>query len=105
MYVRQFRQQAAARLQNHFNHHLRQLVEAGTYIAELLIWRATIDGKPAPLIAANIAYQALRVPAGAHEIEFRYSNPLVRWFGIVSIATLIALAILAMIPQRDRAQL
>ena len=68
-------------------------------------WSAFVDGKPAALIPVNLAYQALRVPGGVHEIELRYRNPLVRWFGIVSISTLIALLILAMIPQRDRAQL
>ncbi|MGZ8811028.1 MAG: hypothetical protein ACXW29_07810, partial [Thermoanaerobaculia bacterium] len=68
-------------------------------------WSAFVDGKPAALIPVNLAYQALRVPGGVHEIELRYSNPLVRGFGIVSISTLIALLILAMIPRRDRAQL
>ncbi|HEV8661099.1 MAG TPA: hypothetical protein VGS96_21055, partial [Thermoanaerobaculia bacterium] len=68
-------------------------------------WRATIDGVRADLIPANIAYQALRVPRGVHEIELRYDNPLLRWFGVVSLIALIAVAILAMIPERDRAQL
>ncbi|MGZ8831723.1 MAG: hypothetical protein ACXW19_00830, partial [Thermoanaerobaculia bacterium] len=68
-------------------------------------WSAFVDGKPAALIPVNLAYQALRVSGGVHEIELRYSNPLVRGFGIVSISTLIALLILAMIPRRDRAQL
>jgi uncharacterized membrane protein YfhO len=54
-------------------------------------WHATIDGHPAPLIGANIAYQALRVPAGAHDVRLWYDNPLVRWFGIVSLLSLIAL--------------
>ena len=68
-------------------------------------WRASIDGKPAALMPANLAYQALRVPAGVHEIELRYHNPLTQWFGMLSIAALIALGILAIIPRRDRAQL
>jgi hypothetical protein len=57
------------------------------------------------LLPANIAYQALRVPRGLHEIELRYDNPLPRWFGMVSLIALIAVVILAMIPERDRAQL
>lgn len=68
-------------------------------------WRASIDGRPATLIPANIAYQALAVPAGAHDIELRYDNPLFRWCGPVSLLALIAAAILAMIRHRDRAQL
>jgi hypothetical protein len=68
-------------------------------------WRASIDGKPTALVPANLAYQAIRVPPGDHDVELRYDNPLVRWFGIVSLIALIAAVILAMIPERDRAQL
>jgi hypothetical protein len=66
-------------------------------------WRATIDGRDAPLLPANIAFQALRVPQGSHQIELRYRNPLFAIFGNVSIATVLVL--LAMILRRDRAQL
>lgn len=66
-------------------------------------WRATIDGREAPLVPANIAFQALRVPGGSHQIELRYRNPLFAIFGSVSIATVLVL--LVMILRRDRAQL
>jgi uncharacterized membrane protein YfhO len=68
-------------------------------------WSALIDGKPAELIPVNIAYQALRVSAGAHDIELHYDNPLVRWCGVLSLLTLIVVSILAIILRRDRAQL
>ena len=35
-------------------------------------WRATLDGKSAPLYAADYALQALRVPAGQHTVELRF---------------------------------
>ena len=36
-------------------------------------WRAKIDGKKTPLIRANLAYQAVFVPAGTgHRVEFYY---------------------------------
>jgi hypothetical protein len=35
-------------------------------------WRATIDGKPAEVFRANYNMRGLRVPAGAHTVEFRY---------------------------------
>jgi hypothetical protein len=54
-------------------------------------WSATIDGHPAQLLPANIAYQALVVPQGRHRIEMRYSNPLLWWGGAVSALALIAL--------------
>jgi hypothetical protein len=35
-------------------------------------WRASIDGEPAPIVAAFAAFRAVRVPAGAGEVVFRY---------------------------------
>ncbi|HEX3577429.1 MAG TPA: hypothetical protein VHY33_02600, partial [Thermoanaerobaculia bacterium] len=55
-------------------------------------WSATIDGHAAPLIATNIAYQGLVVPAGTHTIAMQYRNPFVPIGGAVSLLTLIALA-------------
>ena len=54
-------------------------------------WRATIDGRAARLIPANVAYQALDVPAGNHTIELRYRNPLVIPSALVSLVTVLAL--------------
>jgi len=64
-------------------------------------WNATIDGHAAALLPANIAYQALRVPAGAHDVRLRYDNPLVRWFGIVSLLSLIFVIALAAVTLRN----
>jgi hypothetical protein len=56
-------------------------------------WSATIDGHPAPLIATNLAYQGLIIPAGIHTVTMRYRNPLVPIGAAISVLTLIALAI------------
>jgi len=53
-------------------------------------WCATIDGQPAPLVPANIAYQGLVVPAGRHHIALRYWNPIVVASAVVSALTLLA---------------
>jgi hypothetical protein len=58
-------------------------------------WSATIDGHPAPLIATNMAYQGLVVPAGTHTIAMQYRNPLVAIGGAITLLTLIALAVVA----------
>ncbi|MCL2016619.1 MAG: YfhO family protein [Defluviitaleaceae bacterium] len=38
-------------------------------------WRAYVNGQPAELLQANIAFMALELPAGHHEIELRYRTP------------------------------
>lgn len=35
-------------------------------------WAATLDGAPTPLLRANIAFRAVRVPEGRHSIELTY---------------------------------
>ncbi|MEY4917103.1 MAG: hypothetical protein RL616_1016, partial [Verrucomicrobiota bacterium] len=37
-------------------------------------WRVTIDGQPAPLLRANVAFQAVQVPAGKHRLHFFYQD-------------------------------
>lgn len=36
-------------------------------------WRATVDGRETPVLRANYAMRAVAVPAGAHDVEFRYT--------------------------------
>lgn len=38
-------------------------------------WHATVDGKPAPLLRANMIMRAVPVPAGTHVVEFRHQPP------------------------------
>ena len=35
-------------------------------------WRVTLDGRPAPLLRANMAFRAVAVPAGRHVVEMVY---------------------------------
>lgn len=39
-------------------------------------WEVTIDGAPATLVRANGLYMAVKVPAGSHDLTFRYSGML-----------------------------
>ena len=59
-------------------------------------WRATIDGAPAAIRPANVAFQSIDVPAGRHRVAMRYNNPLIVVCGIVSLLTTIALAVVAL---------
>jgi len=63
-------------------------------------WRATIDGKSAPILTANIGLQAIVVPPGAHRIVFQYRNPLFAICGAISIISFL-LSIIIMIYHDD----
>lgn len=54
-------------------------------------WSATVDGAPAPVLRADLAFRAVPVPAGSHVVEFKFHNPQVvrAWqLGALSLAAL-----------------
>jgi hypothetical protein len=42
-------------------------------------WKATLDGAPAPLLRANLAFVAVPAPAGRHRVVLRYRPWAVGW--------------------------
>jgi hypothetical protein len=58
-------------------------------------WRAMIDGTPASLYAANVAFQGLTIPRGRHHVSLRYRNPLVMICGIISLLATAVLLVIA----------
>jgi hypothetical protein len=56
-------------------------------------WSATVDGQPATLQPANIAYQSLDLEPGTHVIEMRYRNPMIAVGALVTLLAAIALAL------------
>ena len=48
-------------------------------------WRACVDGRPAPLLRANHAFQAVQVPAGRHSIRLAYEDRAFQFGAAVSI--------------------
>ena len=59
-------------------------------------WSATVSGRPAPIRTANVMVRAVRVPAGASSVVFRYSVPGLREGALVfavSAALLLALLV------------
>src|SRR5690606_28486188 len=66
-------------------------------------WEASIDGAPAEVLRANLAFRVVSVPPGAHEITFRY-NPRALWAGALATAAgLAALAVLVFLARRQSA--
>jgi hypothetical protein len=57
-------------------------------------WRASVDGVPAPVVRANLAFRAVPVPPGRHRVELRYRPRSVRDGLVVSgLAVLGSLAL------------
>jgi len=58
-------------------------------------WRATVDGRPAPILAANYAFRAVEVPAGTHAIRLRYHPPaLIAGLAVTAIGIITGLWLL-----------
>lgn len=55
-------------------------------------WQATLDGRPAPLLTADYALQAIAIPAGRHQVRLAF-RPTYWWLGLG--LTVLAAAILA----------
>ncbi|MFM1770148.1 MAG: hypothetical protein RJA22_2677 [Verrucomicrobiota bacterium] len=62
-------------------------------------WQATLNGRPTPLWPANLAFQAVIVPAGRHRVELVYRD---RAFQAGCAASLLSLAVAALLWRRLR---
>jgi uncharacterized membrane protein YfhO len=56
-------------------------------------WEATIDGAPAPILAADGFVRAVRWPPGRHRLEMRYQPPELARGLLLSLAGLAAVAL------------
>ena len=58
-------------------------------------WRATVDGSPAPVVRANLAFQAVALSAGQHVVEIAYRPRSVLVGLTISALGLLAFSLLA----------
>ena len=65
-------------------------------------WRATVNGQRVDVHRANGAANAVKIPAGAHEIEFRYWSDWAFWGMLVSLLTFTLAGCALAISIRDR---
>jgi hypothetical protein len=52
-------------------------------------WKATVDGQPAEMLKANHVLRAVALPAGKHEVVFKYDSSVVKEGATVSIVTFV----------------
>jgi hypothetical protein len=55
-------------------------------------WEATVDGQSAKTYVADIAFRAIPVPAGTHEIRMRFVPEILYWSAAISALALAAAA-------------
>jgi len=65
-------------------------------------WTATVDGEPVEILRANAIFRALWVPAGTHQIEFRFWPRFLIPGAVISLATL-TVVVLALAASRSSA--
>jgi hypothetical protein len=57
-------------------------------------WIATIDGKEVPIFRANYVLRAIEIPAGKHEIEFRFEPQVVKTGSSIALFSSIGMVLL-----------
>ena len=57
-------------------------------------WQCTIDGEPAPILRADYVLRAVVIPAGKHQIAFRFDPQSLHTTEAIATTALIALALL-----------
>jgi uncharacterized membrane protein YfhO len=56
-------------------------------------WKAFVDGKQEVIRRANLFFRAVPLPAGNHTVEFRYEPRSFTIGLVISVVTLVALAL------------
>jgi hypothetical protein len=69
-------------------------------------WQATVNDASVPVLRANYAFRAVRVPAGESRVVFRYRPASVRWGALVSVLSMLAVGAFGVraLVQRRRAR-
>jgi hypothetical protein len=60
-------------------------------------WVASVDGQPTDVLRGDVLFRVVPVPAGEHEVEFRFEPTSVKFGLLVSLGALLALALAAIV--------
>ena len=63
-------------------------------------WRAWVDGREIPIYYTNLAFRGVFVPAGNHEVIYRFLPKILFYSGLVSLFTMLAFAAAAAVSWR-----
>jgi hypothetical protein len=61
-------------------------------------WSATVDGRPVPLLRADVLFRAVPIEAGAHTVEMRYRSLPFERGALIAAVALGLTALLAILP-------
>ncbi len=48
-------------------------------------WKALVDGKEVPIYTNNMNFMSIVLPPGQHLVEFKYTNPSIKWAFFISL--------------------
>jgi hypothetical protein len=65
-------------------------------------WEASVNGHPVPILKANFAFRAVRIPAGESQVEFQYRPRSLLVGAALSTVTVMALSIGVLLERRRR---
>jgi hypothetical protein len=65
-------------------------------------WQATVNDVSVPILRANYAFRAVRVPAGESRVVFHYRPASVRWGVLVSVLSMVIVGMVGVRARRSR---
>ena len=65
-------------------------------------WSVAVDGQAAEMLRANYVWKGVAVPAGSHEVEFRYFSRSLAWSRAATFLSLLLVAGIAIHQVRRR---
>ena len=56
-------------------------------------WQALVNGVPTPILRANYAFRAVRVPAGVSVVELEFRSTSLRVGALLSLVTMVVMSL------------